>query len=26
VAIPRQDLIAHMQHTALSMLAKDTTR
>lgn len=26
VAIPRKDLIAHMQHTALSMLAKDSTR
>jgi TetR/AcrR family transcriptional regulator len=25
-AIPRHDLIAHMQHTALSMLAKDTAR
>lgn len=25
-AIPRKDLIAHMQHTALSMLAKDATR
>ena len=24
--IPRKDLIAHMQHTALSMLAKDTIR
>jgi TetR/AcrR family transcriptional regulator len=26
VAIPRKDLIAHMQHTALSMLAKDSIR
>lgn len=25
-AIPRKDLIAHMQHTALSMLAKDAAR
>ncbi len=25
-AIPRKDLIAHMQHTALSMLAKDSAR
>lgn len=25
-AIPRADLIAHMQHTALSMLAKDSAR